>query len=567
MFKLTRKNIVTLLLVSLIVFTAVGGVVQGTDSTIYFKFNDKSYINFSEQVTFPIGPSKGVTLDDNLIGYWGLNEGSGSIVHDLTSNGNNGTINGATWVEGESGKALSFNGTDYVTIPNSPVLQISNEFTIQAWVKINKLGPNYQGIITKSNEYMLRVENDAEGNHIEFFVLVNGGWREASGHFVPNIGEYYLITGVFDNTLQSGNLKLYINKTLCDLGTVSGSINGTVNPLQIGRIGSNSYLRGIVDEFRIYTKALSANEIVSLFNTASFTDYYSFKDSITYDSILVSAQNIEPNDENTILVTCTNFFSNNRLLFQANNTGLLNLWTSRGQPAFATGIWNSNNCTTTLMVNTSSSGELDWNRNPPSASNLSLSSSITSKTATFSTLWIDNHSLLGGGYIFSTNNTGQWVNASWVPFSSAPYWGNETLTLNNNVGAIIGFREYANNSLNIWANSGLYTITTTNDSSASLPTPSTSSIPTTHPTTSPIPTQLSSPTKSPPPSQSPTPTPLPISTQNNLFSTQTIMVLASVLAVLVVLSVFAFKKGYVTIEVVDEQKEESGQAENQDYNI
>ena len=32
-----------------------------------------------------------------LVGYWNFNEGSGSTVTDLTSNGNNGTINGASW--------------------------------------------------------------------------------------------------------------------------------------------------------------------------------------------------------------------------------------------------------------------------------------------------------------------------------------------------------------------------------------------------------------------------------------------------------------------------------------
>ena len=96
---------------------------------------------------------------------------------------------------------------------------------------------------------------------------------------------------------------------------------------------------------------------------------------------------------------------------------------------------------------------------------LSLSSNIAGKTVVFSALWNDDHSLSGGGYVFSTNNTGQWVNASWVAFSSTPCWGNATLTLNNKAGVVVGFREYANNSLNVWADSGLYTIITTNESS------------------------------------------------------------------------------------------------------
>ena len=168
------------------------------------------------------------------------------------------------------------------------------------------------------------------------------------------------------------------------------------------------------------------------------------------------------------------------------------------------------------------------------------------------------HSLSGGGYIFSTNNSGQWVNASWAAFSSTPCWGNATLTLNSKVGVVVGFREYANNSLNVWADSGLYTITTTNESSAPSPTPTSSPTPTTDPTKAPTPLN----TASSSPSQTPAPTPTP--TQTNLFSTETMLILASVAAVLVVLSAVAFKKGYITIKVVDE--EEKSQEED-DYAI
>ena len=149
-----------------------------------------------------------------------------------------------------------------------------------------------------------------------------------------------------------------------------------------------------------------------------------------------------------------------------------------------TGVWNNENYTTTLTLDASSTGELDWNRSPPSASNLSLSSSILRVKQSYSlSLWSDDHSLSGGGYVFSTNNTGQWVNASWVAFSSQIHdWGNARLTLNNNVGAVVGFREFANNSLDLWGDSGIYAITMTNDTSSVTPSPAPSVVPTASPT-------------------------------------------------------------------------------------
>ena len=48
--------------------------------------------------------------EQGLVGYWRFNEGSGATAADSSGHGNNGTIYGAKWVEGKSGKALSFDG-------------------------------------------------------------------------------------------------------------------------------------------------------------------------------------------------------------------------------------------------------------------------------------------------------------------------------------------------------------------------------------------------------------------------------------------------------------------------
>ena len=231
-----------------------------------------------------------------------------------------------------------------------------------------------------------------------------------------------------------------------------------------------------------------------------------------------------------------------------------------GPPAFATGVWNSNNYTTTLTFDAGSTGELDWNRNPPSASNLSLSSTIVEKTSTFSSLWSDDHSLSGGGYIFSTNNTGQWANASWVPFSSSQCWGNVSLTLTSNFGSIVGFREFANNSLNLWGDSGVYAITTTNDVTSPTPTPTPSSAPTATPTSTTFPTPTPTSTATLTPTASP-----PFTTnQTDSFPTQTALLATAVIAPVVAVFGLAFKKGYIKVEVASEEGGKTLYGENED---
>ena len=68
----------------------------------------------SYMTTPPAGSETG------LVGYWNFNEGTGTTLTDQTSNGNNGTIYGATWgspaiatidYSSNSGSTLTFNYT------------------------------------------------------------------------------------------------------------------------------------------------------------------------------------------------------------------------------------------------------------------------------------------------------------------------------------------------------------------------------------------------------------------------------------------------------------------------
>jgi hypothetical protein len=158
------------------------------------------------------------------------------------------------------------------------------------------------------------------------------------------------------------------------------------------------------------------------------------------------------------------------------------------------GLVTITNATSNVVIALSNSNYND-SQDAPTASNMAVSSTVAGVDATFSALWTDIQSLSEGGFVFSTNNTGQWVNSSWTPFSSNPDWENYDLTLNDTVGAVVGFREYANNSVNLWGDSGIYAITTT--ASARLPTPTSSLTGTAEPTNKPTQHSELSPTLTP----------------------------------------------------------------------
>ena len=79
------------------------------------------------------------------VGDWRMNEGSGTVLVDSSASGNNGTILGnPTWVAGQHGQAIHFDGTgDYATVPDSASLDISSAITMAAWVKPEKTATQY----------------------------------------------------------------------------------------------------------------------------------------------------------------------------------------------------------------------------------------------------------------------------------------------------------------------------------------------------------------------------------------------------------------------------------------
>lgn len=112
---------------------------------------------------------------------------------------------------------------------------------------------------------------------------------------------------------------------------------------------------------------------------------------------------------------------------------------------------------------------------PPIYSSASNNNTVAGTLTKFSILWNDYIALNNNGqYIFSTNNTGTWVNDSAVNFTTTPSWANVTKTLNSSVGKAIGYRWYAKDDARNWNDSGIQVLTTTQDYQVQISYPTTS---------------------------------------------------------------------------------------------
>jgi hypothetical protein len=92
-------------------------------------------------------------------------------------------------------------------------------------------------------------------------------------------------------------------------------------------------------------------------------------------------------------------------------------------------------------------------------SDLAVNNTMAGHSTTISSLWNAEAASLSG-YIFSTNNTGSWVNSTFTALSTNPQWINQTLTLTSTVGATVGYELFVNDSAGDQLNTGIVTLQT-----------------------------------------------------------------------------------------------------------
>ena len=233
----------------------------------------------STPITTPTGtPPPTPTPATGLVAAYNFNEGSGTTVGDASGHGITGILQGATWTTaGRYGGALSFNGSSgYVDLGNPAPLQITTSMTWSAWVK-SATNPSDDGqIVAKSDNasgWQLKTSPDT-GQHT-FGVRISGGVNELAKRYsttVRSLSVWYHVAGVYNSA--AGTLNLYVNGVL-DNGVLIGTIptsqlNSPVN-VNIGRRFAGYYFSGVIDELRIYNRALSQTEIQADMSTPIVT--------------------------------------------------------------------------------------------------------------------------------------------------------------------------------------------------------------------------------------------------------------------------------------------------------
>ena len=220
-----------------------------------------------------VGVTVANTAPSALVAAYSFNEGTGTTLTDVSGNNLTGAIVGATWTTaGRYGNGLSFNGTsNYVDLGNPTALQLTGSMTIEAWVKAAANPADDGQIVAKSDGTGWQFKTSPDTGPHTFGVGVSGTTGPITQRYsttVRALGTWYHVAGVYDAT--AGTLSTYVNGVL-DNGTLrspipAAQVNQNVN-VNIGRRTGGFYFNGVIDEVRIYDRALSAAEIQTDMNT------------------------------------------------------------------------------------------------------------------------------------------------------------------------------------------------------------------------------------------------------------------------------------------------------------
>ena len=202
-----------------------------------------------------------------LVAAYGFHEGSGGIAADSSSNANTGAISGATWTtQGKFGNALVFDNNTWVTVNDDGTsLDLSTGLTLEAWVYPTSTPTTWSTVLLKeqSNGLAYALYAGSPSNRPNGYVFTTTEQGIAGTQALPLNTWSYLAT-----TYDGSVLRLYVNGAQVASKAVTGDILNSFGAL---RIGGNSvwgeYFHGMIDEVRVYNRALTQTEIQSDMST------------------------------------------------------------------------------------------------------------------------------------------------------------------------------------------------------------------------------------------------------------------------------------------------------------
>lgn len=240
------------------------------DSSYYLYYGNPNATNPPADLTKIFNPPK----DANTKGLYYFENGTGETLTDSSDNGNNGTIHGATWSDGKSGRSLLFQNTgtpQYVSIsvPDNSSLDITDSITLEAWVYPQSTSGT-QSIIDRNYGYALWIENGYANFGV--FDQANGmislrtttpipenTWTHIAGSYSHSAGVFKIYLNNSENNSKSAKVSQFVSSNNYDLrlgngyiaGDLASQFQGKIDEVRISSIARSSFPYGLLPNLSV----------------------------------------------------------------------------------------------------------------------------------------------------------------------------------------------------------------------------------------------------------------------------------------------------------------------------
>ncbi len=205
---------------------------------------------------------------NGLVGYWNLDEGTGTTALDLSGNGNGGTWQGTfgnQWTGGKVGAyAGQFNGTDnYVNISSVDPSVLGSQGSVSVWAyptftSTSTTGYIFSSVGAASNRFYITYIPSSGG-----LSVTRGNPQSSFGLGNTSLNNWYYITLAWNSSMMYG----YLNGNLVASSSyTNASVQGGGSTIGAFLNSAVQLFPGKIDDVRIYNRTLSAAEVMALYN-------------------------------------------------------------------------------------------------------------------------------------------------------------------------------------------------------------------------------------------------------------------------------------------------------------
>jgi hypothetical protein len=225
----------------------------------------------------PDAPSsvyRAAVLADTPLAYWRLGEKSGTVAHDETGNGYDGTYTGTYTLgvpgalTGDPDTAVTLDGiTGQVDVGDNFDFAGQVPFSLEAWVKPTVIDTTYRHVVTK-----MAFDNGGDPQVGTYVILEQGAtilgferWQDAAAELTvetatfPAAGSWAHVVATYDGTVG----ELYVNGAAVQANASVGGVTASGVHMLWGNV-----MQGVLDEIAAYDHALTAARVTAHFQAA-----------------------------------------------------------------------------------------------------------------------------------------------------------------------------------------------------------------------------------------------------------------------------------------------------------